>query len=108
MLSLDVTSRFAAAVGSGHFGGTASYGTAAGPAALISADLNGDGRADVVTANEGVSNVSILLAQADGTLGPATNVAVSASASDIAVGTQLQITEDIRGSRAASLLPSKS
>ena len=43
------------------------------PEGLAAADLNGDGKADVVVANYGSSNVSIFFGNGDGTFAPAVN-----------------------------------
>lgn len=58
--------------GGGGFGVASIFdlgATANFPIAGASADLNGDGRADVVTANFGSSNISVLLANASGGFG---------------------------------------
>src|SRR3989442_11764090 len=41
--------------------------TGAQPVAVAAIDLNGDGRVDLVTANSGSSDVSVLLGNGDGT-----------------------------------------
>ncbi|MDB5267643.1 MAG: hypothetical protein JWP58_683 [Hymenobacter sp.] len=57
----------------GGFAPVAVYSTGSGtrPAAVVVADVNGDGRPDIVTANYASSNVSILPGQAGGTFAPA-------------------------------------
>ncbi len=61
------------------------------PQAIATTDLNGDGRADVVTANAdgsiaSGSTVSVLLSNADGTLRPAQNFGTGAFPLSLAVG----------------------
>ena len=56
------------------------------PEAVLTADINGDGRLDVVTANRGTSDVSVLLGNADGTFQPAQNSATGAGPHSMAVG----------------------
>jgi hypothetical protein len=62
------------------------YPTGAAPLAVVTADFNGDGRRDVAVANDMASNVSVLLANADGTLQPALNSATDGGAWSLAVG----------------------
>ncbi|MFJ6411127.1 FG-GAP repeat domain-containing protein [Streptomyces hydrogenans] len=45
------------------------------PAGLKAGDVNGDGRLDVVTVNSGTSDISVLLGDGKGRLGPATRFA---------------------------------
>ncbi len=56
-----------------------------GPSAIVAADLNGDGRRDLVTANTGDNTVSVLLAQAGGTFAPAQAYPTGAKPSAVAV-----------------------
>ena len=53
-------------LGNGVFGAAVQYATGPYSFSVAVADLNGDGRADLVTANY---NVSVLLNQGDGTFG---------------------------------------
>src|SRR5262249_26209850 len=71
---------FAAAAADSLFQtGFLSYDVANEPSSIAVGDLNGDGRPDLVTANRGgfafrPGSVSVLLANSDGTFGPATNL----------------------------------
>lgn len=56
------------------------------PLGLATGDLNGDGRADIVAANTGSANVSVLLGQSDGTLAAATQHAVGTTPTSVAIG----------------------
>ena len=65
--------------GDGSFGAPVDYRTGPGPSTVAIGDLNGDGRADVVSANgssdphgvfEWLDSVSVLLGRGDGTLRP--------------------------------------
>jgi len=62
--------------GDGTFGRKTDFGTGSTPGSVAIADLNGDGRPDVVTANIGYhgadNTVSVLLGIGDGTFGPRT------------------------------------
>ena len=49
------------------FEGSTAAPVGAFPSSVTSADLNGDGRADLATANTGSYTVSVLLGQGDGT-----------------------------------------
>jgi hypothetical protein len=55
---------------------------------MLAADLNLDGKLDLVTANAGDDNVSVLLGKGDGTFEPATNylLTVAANPYQVAVG----------------------
>jgi len=57
-----------------------------GPAALASADFNGDGHLDLVVANEGSATISVFLGNGDGTFGPRTDYAVGNSPVFVATG----------------------
>jgi VCBS repeat protein/List-Bact-rpt repeat protein/FG-GAP repeat protein len=56
--------------GDGTFQGHVDYPSGANPFSVAVADLNGDGKADVVTANISSNTVSIFLNRGDGTLRP--------------------------------------
>ena len=66
------------------FSSPTSYAVGANPQAVVTADLNGDGRLDLVTANWSATGVSVLLAKNNG-FAPAQNYAVGAAAA-VAVG----------------------
>jgi hypothetical protein len=55
--------------GDGTFQGHKEYATAASgkPVALATADVNGDGKLDIIVANQSTNNVSVLLGNGDGT-----------------------------------------
>ncbi len=57
-----------------------------GPAALATADFNGDGHADLVVANEGSATISVFLGNGDGTFGARTDYAVGNSPVFVATG----------------------
>jgi acetyl esterase/lipase len=69
----------------GSFGPARTFTVGANPAAVVVADLNGDGRMDVATANLESDNVSVLLGNGDGSLAPAQNYQVG-RAEALAVG----------------------
>jgi acetyl esterase/lipase len=60
----------------GSFGPARTFTVGANPAAVVVADLNGDGRMDAATANVESDNVSVLLGNSDGSLAPAQNYQV--------------------------------
>jgi hypothetical protein len=62
------------------------YPTGDKPTAVVSADVNHDGKPDVVTANFSSNNVSILVGTGTGALLPPIHVAVGAGPVDLAVG----------------------
>ncbi|GGL43529.1 FG-GAP repeat domain-containing protein [Planomonospora parontospora] len=53
------------------------HATGTGPLSLATADLNGDGRTDIVTANANEDSVSVLLGDGDGTFQPAADTTVA-------------------------------
>ncbi|MFM2060842.1 MAG: hypothetical protein RLZZ507_512 [Cyanobacteriota bacterium] len=55
------------------------------PRGVKIADINGDGNADLVVANSGSNNVSVLLGNGDGTFGDATNFTAGPGSRDAAV-----------------------
>jgi uncharacterized repeat protein (TIGR01451 family) len=63
-----------------------SYPVGTSPSAVVVADFNGDGKADIAVANSGSNNVSILLGNGDGTFKVAMNFDAGNSPSSIAVG----------------------
>ena len=64
----------------------ARYPTGHGPAALASGDLNGDGRQDLVTANEEGGSVSVLLNGGDGTFPARRDYGTGGAPTSVAVG----------------------
>ena len=60
--------------GTGSFGAATTYGSGAGsqPASIAVADVNGDGRPDLLTANYGSSTVGVLLGTGTGSFGTVT------------------------------------
>jgi hypothetical protein len=62
------------------------YATGNGPSALVSADFNGDGHADLAVANKTDNTVSILLGKGDGTFGAKKDFATGKSPVALAVG----------------------
>ena len=67
--------------GSGGFGTPAVYGinpndASFSPNSVLIADINGDGKPDLVTANQASNDISLLLNQGSGTFGPAANYCV--------------------------------
>jgi hypothetical protein len=56
------------------------------PFAVAVADLNGDGRPDIVTANRGADSVSVLLSNSDGTFGTRETFPAGSTPKSIAVG----------------------
>ena len=62
------------------------YWSGLNPGAITIADLNGDGNADIVTANADSNTVSVLLGNGTGAFGPASVYGVGASSpNDVAV-----------------------
>jgi hypothetical protein len=77
--------------GAGTFGGNKLFLTGTSPTCIAVGDLNADGRLDVVTANfdnvggTGISAVSVLLGNGDGTLGPKTDFVTGANPVSVAI-----------------------
>jgi hypothetical protein len=75
--------------GSGSFSAPMSYSTGGtawnGWTALATADMNGDGKLDVVVANSGNNNVAVLAGNGSGTFGAASLYAVGIHPLDVAV-----------------------
>jgi hypothetical protein len=55
--------------GNGNFGAAVDVASGAGPASVAVADLNRDGKPDLVSGNVGTGGVSVLLGNGDGTFG---------------------------------------
>ncbi len=72
--------------GNGTFSTPSTYSTDAGPVAVASADFNGDGYPDLVTANTTGNDISILLNTKTGTFNPAVNYPAGTVPSAVAVG----------------------
>ncbi|MCA1696661.1 MAG: VCBS repeat-containing protein, partial [Actinobacteria bacterium] len=53
--------------GNGTFQARTAYATGGSPTSIVTADLNGDGKSDVVTTDYGGSTASVLLGNGDGT-----------------------------------------
>jgi hypothetical protein len=58
----------------------ASYTVGTNPKAIVMADFNGDGKVDLVTANSGSNNVSVLAGNGNGTFAPKVDYAVGGPA----------------------------
>ena len=63
------------------------YNTALVPVAIANADFNGDGKLDLVTANNSSDTVSVLLSNGDGTLGSHKEYPTASFPSGVAVPT---------------------
>ncbi|WP_407571665.1 FG-GAP repeat domain-containing protein [Deinococcus altitudinis] len=72
--------------GDGTFGAQTPYRVGTAPAAVTLGDLNGDGKLDLVTANSGSNDVSVLLGQGDGTFGVQTPYRVGIAPVSVALG----------------------
>jgi FG-GAP-like repeat/Bacterial pre-peptidase C-terminal domain len=73
-------------LGDGTFQAPVHYGVGSFPIALLVADFNGDGHADVAVVNNFSNSVSILLGNGDGSLKPAVDYNVGSSPRAIALG----------------------
>lgn len=62
--------------GTGSFNAPANYPVGTGPYSAVLADVNGDGKLDIITANMTAGTVSVLLGNGDGTFQAATSVYV--------------------------------
>jgi len=74
-----------------------SYAAGANPQSVAVADVNGDGQADVVAANAGSGNVSVLLGNGDGTLQAAVNFGAGSGPISLALA-------DFNGDRRADVV----
>jgi hypothetical protein len=73
-----------AATGSAYNAHT-DYATGTMPQDVDLGDVNGDGRLDIVTANQGTNNASVLLATGPGTFGPKTDFATGTGTASTAL-----------------------
>jgi FG-GAP-like repeat len=72
--------------GLGNAGSARTYAVGSTPSAVAVADLNGDGRPDIVVANAGSDDLSVLLQAADHSFGPAGAYAAGTEPSALSVG----------------------
>jgi len=72
--------------GDGTLLGAVPFPIGNGPNALVVADLNGDGAADVVVSNSGSDDLSVLLGRGDGTFGAPRRTTVGDGPASIAAG----------------------
>jgi hypothetical protein len=72
--------------GSGKFGAHVEYQTGGSPQSVAVADLNGDGKPDIVAAGNGSNSVSVLLANGAGGYAPHTDFPVGVSPRSVATG----------------------
>ena len=88
----SVSTTFNLTVNAAGCGGTSGLGSLANSAAgtapksVAVGDLNGDGNQDLVTANSGSANVSVLIGTGSGTFAAATSFAVGNTPQSVAVG----------------------
>src|SRR5438046_2725816 len=68
------------------FGAPKSYPTGNAPVSVAIGDLNGDGKLDVATAEEGHEAVSVLLNMGDGTLQPHVDYDTGSLPESVAIG----------------------
>ncbi len=73
--------------GAGSFGAATAYSLGGGhaPHALAVGDFNGDGKLDIVTANEDTDNISLLLGNGNGTFGAATTYGLAGGDDPVSV-----------------------
>ena len=71
--------------GDGTFPASVNYAVGSLPKSVAVADVNGDGKLDLVTANEQSNSVSVLLGNGDGTFQAAVNYAVGSCPKSVAV-----------------------
>jgi len=71
--------------GNGTFQSPANFATGAAPSSLAVADVNGDGKPDLIVANEQSNNVSVLLGNGDGTFQSQTTFATGSFPDSVVV-----------------------
>ena len=74
--------------GDGTFRSAVNYSTGSGtsPECMRLGDLSGDGKLDIITANAGTDNISVLLNRGDGTFGAPTMFSTATHPTSIAIG----------------------
>lgn len=83
--AVQLAALFTAPVTTGLFAG-AQYKVGTYPFSIVAADLNGDGKPDLVTANANSANLSVLLANATGGFSGSTNLPITPSPVSVAIG----------------------
>ena len=78
--------RTATSPASGTFGGTQNVPVGSNPYSVAVADVNGDGKLDLLSANNGNNTVSVRLGNGDGTFSGTQEVPVGSNPSSVAVG----------------------
>ena len=70
----------------GSFGSATNFATGTNPKSVMTVDLNEDGNADLVTANQSSSSVSVLLGNGNGTFAAAVSTGVCTGAHEAVSG----------------------
>ncbi len=78
-MQLDIGSAFRRAIGDGTFTASQSLTTAADPFGITTADVNRDGYADIVTADNAANSLSVFLNNGDGTFRARTALSTAAA-----------------------------
>ena len=71
--------------GDGTFQSAVNYTAGSNPTAIVAADINGDGKLDLVTSNYGSNDASILMGNGDGTFQASLNFAAGSGPNGVAV-----------------------
>jgi hypothetical protein len=87
-------------IGDGTFRPPIQYSTGSGPISVAVGDFNGDARADLVTANTGSADVSLLVATAP----PSTTVTLSSAPNPATYGQAVTLTADVTPSTATGVV----
>lgn len=83
--------------GDGTFEAGALIPTGAQPGAIVAADFNGDGKVDLMTANEGSGDLSLIFGLGGNAFAPATSVKLGVAATAM-------VTTDLNGDRRADVI----
>ena len=84
--SAHLSAQSTATLSGQYFFNQATFATGLSPRGIAIADVNGDGRADVIVANQSGPSISVLLGQADGTLGPKTDIVLAETPEALVTG----------------------